>query len=381
MKKFVLMIFAAFMAASFASCSDDDNKGEGMETISGFYTINGGRKSTNIPASITSYSYTTGQSTGALEDAFYNANGVRIGDGAQKAIIYGNKMYIAMSTSNIVWVVDPISLKIIKQITPAGVAQTPRAVVAKNGKVYVSMYTGYISELDTTTLTLDRNIEVGPNPDQITLSGDKLIVACSDGQNSKGTATNGVKYGNSCISIVDLKTLTETKIQDLNKVLNPTDAASNGTDAFVVCKGDYENNPNVVKKVVGNDVQEVGLGTLIAVNANKLYVINAPYVSGATNKDSFTYKVYDVNTLQEIGSIANMVKGEDSWILYPNGIAVDPVSGDIVILSYTLDANGVPQYGEPCYANIYDASGNFKKRIECGVGARAVTFIHEKTAK
>ena len=95
-----------------------------------------------------------------------------------------------------------------------------------------------------------------------------------------------------------------------------------------------------------------------------------------------TYKVYDVNTLQEKGQIANQNSVAEAKISYPNGIAVDPVSGDIVMLSYILNEAGTtPLYREPSYANIYDAAGNFKKRIECGVGARAVTFIHEKIAK
>ncbi len=375
MKKFGLLIISAMLAAGFTACSDDDNNGQTVETVSGFYTINGGRKSTSIPSSLTAYSYESDTSTPALQDAFENANGISLGDGAQKAVIYGSKMYIAMYTSNIIWVVDPISLKIIKQITPEGNAQSPRAVVAKNGKVYFSMYNGYISEMDTTTLTLDREIQVGPNPDQIALSGNKIIAACSDGQNSK----NG--YLNSCISIVDLSSWTETKIQDLEKVLNPTDAASNGTDVFVVCKGNYGTKPSVVKKVVGNDVEEVCNGTLIAVNDNKLYVIDAPYVSGATNKDDFTYKVYDVDTLTELGNIATMTKDTDSWIDYPNGVAVDPVSKDIVMISYTLDALGTPQYGELCYVNIYDSTGKFKRRVECGVGARAITFIHKTEIK
>lgn len=34
MKKFALMLFAAFMAAGFTGCSDDDNKGEATETVS-----------------------------------------------------------------------------------------------------------------------------------------------------------------------------------------------------------------------------------------------------------------------------------------------------------------------------------------------------------
>lgn len=388
MKKFALMLFAAFMAVGFTACSDDDNKGEATETVSGFYTLNGGNKRGNIPASITAYNYSTGVATKPLEDAFYAANNIELGDGAQQAFVCNDEMYIVMYTSNLIWVVEPTTLKIITSIKPEGDAVSPRYIAEKNGKLYCTMYTGYVSEIDPATHKITRSVKVGPNPDQLAVMGNSLVVACSDGQNSNGAATGGVKYGNSCISIVDLNTYTESKLDGLDKILNeqqvanlnPTDVASNGTTAFVVCKGDYQNanTPNTVIKVSGNKVEKVGLGTLIAVNGNNLYVI---YSQNGESADKMTYKVYDVNTLQEKGQIANQNSVAEAKVSSPNGIAVDPVSGDIVMLSYNVNASGVALYREPSYANIYDAAGNFKKRIECGVGARAVTFIHEKIAK
>ena len=374
MKKLCYLLFAGLMAAGVSSCSNDDNDGpaQATETVSGFYTINGGNKSGKIPASITAYDYSTGTATDPLQDAFMAANGIALGDGAQKAIVYGSKMYIAMYGSNIIWVVDPVTLKIIDTIKPEGEAINPRALAAKDGKVYASMYTGYVSRIDTVSLKIDASVQVGPNPDQIGIGDNKLYVANSDGSNSK------IGYPESSISIIDLASFTETKIKDITKVLNPTDVATNGKDVFVICKGNYEDKPSVVKKVVGHDVEEVAHGTNIAVDNHKLYVINAPY--GGERKD-MTFKIYDTGSLKETGDIVKQTEGTDSWIDSPNAIGVDPVEGDIVILSYTLSEAGAAQYREPCYANIYDKAGNFKKRISCGVGARAITFLHKKTSK
>lgn len=372
MKKFLVYASALLMLGGMASCSDDDNTPKAVETVTGFYTINGGNKKSKVPASITAYDYSTGV---AMQDAFYAENGVRIGDGAQKAIVYGSKMYIAMYTSNVIWVVEPETLKIIKSIQPAGDATQPRALAAKNGKVYVSMYTGYVSCVDTVTLNIEKTIKVGPNPDQIAIAGNNLIVANSDGQNSKGQATGGVKYGNSSVSIVDLAAWTQTEIKDIDKVLNPTDAVSNGEEAFVICKGNYEDKPSVVKKIVGNDVREVCKGTLMDCNGDELYVINAPYAKPAT-PDKYTYQVYSTKDLTlKREKFIQMSPDNDSWILNPNCVAIDPVSGDIIVLSYILDGSGVAQYALPMYGNIYDKNGVFKKRFECGAGGRAITFI------
>ncbi len=381
MKKLGLLLVTAVVAAAFVSCDDNDSpKVTTEETLSGFYTINGGNKSGKIPASMTAFDFATGASTDPMQCAFQNANGIALGDGAQQALIYGSKMYIAMYSSNLIWVVEPNTLKIIGSISPEGDAKSPRYLVAKNGKVYCSMYTGYVSEIDTTTLAITRNVKVGPNPDQMALRNNDIVVACSDGQNSKGNATGGVKYGNCCISIVNLESFSESRIQDLDKVLNPTDAASNGKDCFVVCKGDYYDptKPNTVVKVVGNDVQKVCLGTNIAVDGNNLYVI---YAQNGDDGTHYTYKVYDTTTLKEKGTIADQTSTADAKIDAPNGVFVDPVSGDIVMLSYTLDAAGKAQYREPSYANVYDKAGNFKKRVDCGVGARGVTFVHKTISK
>lgn len=373
MKKYFYLFLALMLVAGVTSCSDNDEPTpEVVDVASGFYTINGGNKSGKIPASITSYEYSTGNATDPLQDAFMAANGIALGDGAQNAIIYGSKMYICMYSSNLIWAVEPSSLKIIGSIKPEGEAINPRSLAAKDGKLYASMYTGYVSRIDTLSLKVEASVKVGPNPDQIGIAGNKLYVANSDGSNSK------LGYPESSISIVDLGSFTETKIKNLDKVLNPTDIATNGKDAFVICKGNYGDKPSVVKKIVGSDVVDVAPGTNIAVNGENLYVINAPY--GGSRED-MTFKIYDISSLKEKGNIIRQEAGTESWIDSPNAIAADPVEGDIVILSYTLSAAGSAQYREPCYANIYASDGTFRKRISCGVGARAVTFYHKKVIR
>lgn len=380
MKKTAIFLMSVCLAAVLTSCEDDNKEITTSEILSGFYTINGGNKSAKIPASITAYDYATGTSTDVLDDAFFAANNIAIGDGAQQALIYGSKMYIAMYTSNLIWVVEPETLKILGSIKPEGDAQSPRYLAAKNGKVYATMYTGYVSEIDTTTFKIERSVKVGPNPDQFAVAGNTLVVANSDGMNSKAG------YPNSSVSVVDLASFTQTEIK-CDKIYNPTDVSSNGVDAFVINKGNYKDPdeegyiPSTVVKITGStedNVKYVCDGTMIDVCGNDLYVIDAPYYGKPENR---TFKVYDVNTFAEKGNIAKQIKGEKSEILWPNGVFVDPVSNDIVMISYYLGDNGKALTKDPAYANVYDKAGNFKTRVECGIGARSVTFVHEKVAK
>lgn len=375
MKKFALMLFAAFMAVGFTACSDDDNKGEATETISGFYTINGGNLAGKIPSTITAYNYATESATDALEDVFFAANNIALGDGAQQALIYNDKMYIVMYRSNLIWVVEPTTLKIITSIKPEGDAMSPRAITAKDGKLYCSMYTGYVVRIDAKTDEIDGTLKVGPNPDGVALAGNKLVVANTDGQNSKNN------YANNSISVIDLATFTQTEIKNTKFPGNhPTDATSNGIDAFVVMQGTYKKPTDpeyiagVIVKVTGNtedDITKVCEGTAAYVNGNNLYVIDAPYYG---EEENYTFKMYDATTFADKGNFIKTTVGTDSEVVYPNGFGVNPANGDIVMLSY----QGKSMTKEPSYANIYDAAGNFKQRIECGVGARGVTFISEK---
>ena len=374
MKKLLLLGATLCMMAGFSACSDNGNDGpDSSETLSGFYTINGGNKRGKVPASITSYDFETGKAT---QNAFFAANDQQVGDGAQMGVIDGDHMYIAMYSSNLIWDVNASTLKINSSIVPEGEeVKSPRYLAVKNGKLYATMYTGYVAEYDKSNGKLLRKVKVGPNPDQFCISGNNLVVACSDGMNSK----NG--YVNSCISVVDLNKFTETKIQDLKKLLNPTDAASNGTDAFVVCKGDYSKIPSTVVKVEetkeGIVATEVCKGTNIAVCGNELYVIDAPY-SKPVNHSAFSFKVYDVKSLKLIReNMVEQTEGTDSWIASPNGLNVDPATGDIVIVSYNLDSAGASMTQGMTYANVYDKTGKFKNRVECGVGARYIVFRHK----
>lgn len=360
MKRFIYGALIALTFAGFQSCSDDNNGTEPIpvDTVDGFYVINGGNKSGNIPGSVTAFSYT---SMTASQDAFMAKNNVGVGDTPEHALIYGSKMYISVYRSNLIWVVDPSTLEIIKSIPFEGDAKNPRSLAAKDGKVYTSLYTGYVARIDTVSLSVEATVKVGNNPDQIAIGGNNLYVANSDGSQSK------LGYPDSSMSIINLSNFSERKVQIGQ---NPTDMVSNGTDVFVICKGDYEGNPSVVKKVEGENAREICRGTNFAIAGDMLYVINAPYSKPDAEKPEYTYKVYDAKSCAFVRDM--VAEGVDS----PSGIGVDLTRGDIVILSYNLDANGNSLYREPGYGVIYDTNGTVVKKFDTGVGCRSVVFRH-----
>lgn len=372
MKKVFKTLLAVLPLIGFASCNPtDDPIIEEQEVTSGLYVINQGAAYAKIPASITSYSFELGQKDGV--NAFLAANGIEMGEGAQNAIIYGSKMYVSMDESNIIWVLNAKTLKVIDKIQPEGEGKKPWGLVGHGGKVYSTLFTGHLAQIDTTTLKIEKTIQVGPNPTQVVALNNKLYVANSDGYGMKDCS----------ISVVDPATMSETKIKD-PLIFNPTEIRTNGTSIFLLAMGNYMDIRAKVLKLnpSTNKVEEVCPGTIMDVHENNLYVINAPY--GGDYAD-ITYKKYDATTLEAKGTFYDAGSSPLAEIGYPDQVFIDPVTGNIMLLSYKraewTDSEGKVQYGasysEPCYGNIYDKEGKFKLRVNCGVGACKVAFVHD----
>lgn len=356
-KNFLFTALSLSLCIGFTSCSDDNDEPQAPvyeEALSGIYVINQGNMGAKISGSITAYDFAKGSAT---QNAFSAANAnTPLGDTPQSAIIHGSKMYVAVYESNIIRVLDTKTLKEIKRLTPAAPAASPRYFAAKDGYVYASMYTGQVCRIDTATLEIDKTVEVGNNPEQMAIAGDKLYVANSDGMNWQGG------YVNCSMSIIDLPGMSERKI-DVG--LNPTDVATNGTDVFVICKGNYADVPSTVKKISGNSAVDIAPATMMAVSDDELFVIDAPYGG------SISYKVYSTT-----GSSTPLRDMVSDGVDYPAGIGIDPVSKDLVILSYNVGAEGYALYQEAGYAQIYSNAGVPTTKFNVGVGPCQLVFNH-----
>lgn len=356
----IITLAAAVPVLTLASCSNDDEptpQPEFIETVSGIYVVNNGVQTGNIPGGITSVDATTGST---VDYAFSAANGVQIGDTPQSAVIYGSKMYIAVTESNIIWVVNAGTLKILNTIQIGDGMSGPREFAAHEGKIYASLYSGHIARIDTTSMTIDKTLAVGPNPEGLAAAGNRLYVANSDGLNWQ----NG--NANCSVSIVDLTAWTQKEVK---MGYNPTKVVSNGTDVFVLCMGNYSDIPATVKKINGENATDFCPATMMALRGNELYAVDAPSPASAT------YKVYNTATGAELRTM--VTEGVES----PSGLAVDNVTGRIVLLSYKLNADGWSLYSDPCYGRLYNADGSPLMRFDTGVGSICAVFRHTTVAK
>ncbi len=340
--------------ASFTACEDeeDDLKKSSNKVI---YVLNEGSWNNNN-ASVSAIDPTDGSS---YYYQFAAANGRNLGDTGQDILRYGGKIYIAVSGSNTIEVVDGNSLTSIKTIKPeSGKPGNPRGLAASDGKIYVSLYDGYVAKIDTTSLAFEDSIAVGPNPEEITIANGCLYVAISDGLNSGNGYPNG-KYV-SKIGLDSFKVASK-----INVLVNPTEITSDKAgNVFVISMGNYGDIPATVQKIDKNDsVTVVGRATLMACYENTLYTVNAPW--GAPSIEFVSY-----NTATGVKESDAFITGSADQIpTNPHSISVNPKNGNILIGSYLTAAD----YLSNGYVYEY-ANGAFKARYNAGVGPRKFVY-------
>ncbi len=340
--------------ASFTACEDeeDDLKKSSNKVI---YVLNEGSWNNNN-ASVSAIDPTDGSS---YYYQFAAANGRNLGDTGQDILRYGGKIYIAVSGSNTIEVVDGNSLTSIKTIKPeSGKPGNPRGLAASDGKIYVSLYDGYVAKIDTTSLAFEDSIAVGPNPEEITIANGCLYVAISDGLNSGNGYPNG-KY----VSKIGLDSFKVASKIDV--IVNPNKMASDKSgNVFVISWGNYIDIPSTVQKIDKNDnVSVLGKATYMTCYENTLYTINAPF--GAPSIEYVSY-----NTISgSVESSSFISETADEMPSNPTCVSVNPKNGNIMVGSY-LAANDYLSNG---YVYEY-ANGAFKARYNAGVGPRKFVY-------
>lgn len=356
-----LIAFLFVLPIGFSACSNDDDDVPEVPQVDqdqkGVFVYNSGSSYNAIDGSL-SFIYTTSDSV--ANNVFFKKNNRSLGATVQTGTTYKNNLYIAVSGSNTIEVVDKISLASIAQILPSKEQGNPRDIEADDNYLYVSMMTGFVSRINPTTNTIDKTIQVGPNPEEMAVSNGYLYVVNSDGFNYKNNYQNGFS-----VSKINLSTFTVEKTIKVG--MNPTKiAADNNGNLYVLCMGDYNATPSTIYKITKQDAAtDLAIpATLIGVYGNNLYVINYPFYTEGT-----TYKKYDLSNMAVVSD-----KFIDSVVDAPAGMGIDPETGEIYISSYSLGDKGV-SYAIPGYLNRYDKNGKFVKKYSVGVGPCYISFL------
>lgn len=369
----------------FTACSEDDEpngEGPGTETGGGDDTTGGSGDNTGGEPVVTlgAYVLNTGNwdgndagiqyldfQTGELsEDLYAAANGEGLGDLGQDLCVYGSKIYVTVSNSSKVAIMDR-NCRLLKSISVTasdGTPINPRYMTAYEGKVYFTAYDGTVSRIDTTSMSVDGKlnlIDAGAqtgydHPEAITAANGKLYVNISG-------------YGSGkWLSVVDVASF--TKLKDIEIVLNPYTQCITAEDGYVyfVSNGNYAGKPSLTLEqyVYGtmqrldpetDQVEQVCHATYIANAGDKMYILYSEYY---LPKVARAY-VRDLKT----GAESEFIDMAD--LQSANGLAVDPASGDV----YVFDA----PYGAASDVHVYGADGTLKRTFEAGMSTSKMVFV------
>lgn len=375
----VIPRFYSLILLIILSCRTDDiivrpQVVEGLEepqnnVIKGFYLLNEGNMGSN-KCTLDYFDYKTGNYTRNIY-ADMNPEVVKeLGDVGNDIKIYGSKMYVVVNVSNKIEVLDANTAKRIKTIP----LQNCRYITFAGGKAFASSYAGPVTidanaplgkvvEIDTTSLTIKREVTVGYQPEEIQTVGNKLFVANS----------GGYRFPNydRTISEVDLTSFTENKKIDVAINLHHL-AKDNYGDLYVSSRGDYYNIPSnlylidaesgLVKKDFG-----IAVSQMTIVN-DKLYYFGNVF-NYNTHNYTKTFGIIDVKTEALIST--NLI--DQSYleaIKTPYGLAVNPITEDI----YITDVRNYVSMG---FVYCFSKNGSFKWKTEAGNIPAHFTFLYK----
>lgn len=355
-------LFIVLGILALNSCEKDDKVQETPEVSTGVYVLNQGKMSGNN-ASLSYYDF---EDSTATADIFASKNKRGLGDIGQDIIKYGSKIYISLTGSSVLEVMNAktgVSIKSISMVDAKGSATTPQTLTSANGKVFVVLYSGYVAQLDTTSLSVEKTIKVGSNPDKSVIANNKLYVANTGGMSNVKDST---------VSVIRLSDFTEeTKIK-VN--LNPEAGIKADSDGnvYVLSNGNYSDIPGKFQRIDASTGKVTDISLALSgftISGNYAY-----YFSYETDPKTWLAKdasvkvgVYDLKN--KIVLTPNIINSS-SIQKTPYAIGVNPLTGDVYV--------SVTDYVNSGKAYCFSSNGNLKYSFNTGVNPYKFLFITNK---
>jgi len=340
-----------------------------VTTVKGFYLLNEGNMNMN-KASLDYFDYPMGAyRRNIYGQANPNAT-LGLGDVGNDIGIYGSKLYAVINCSNKVEIMDVQTAKRLKVID----IKNCRYITFANGKAYVSAYggdvqlgevspSGFVAEIDTSTLAITRTVQVGRQPEGVAVVGNKLYVANS------GAYTP--PHYEKTVSVIDLNTFTKIKDIDVAPNLHMIKADTYG-NLWVSSHGDSD---EALSRLIVIDTETDAVKKIFdiacsnfAIVGDTAYVISSPFRYATVNTTVNHYMI-NVKT-QTLLAESFLPKSVSNAIKTPYGIAVDPVSRYI----YITDAT---DYVSPGKLYCIDTEGNTVFAVTTGDIPAHIAFVFQ----
>lgn len=286
----------------------------------------------------------------AFTDFFERQVGRRLGDTGNDIAQYGGKIYIVVNVSSVIEVLDARAFSSVGTILLFNGTQPrqPRHIAFHGRNAFVSCYDGTVAVIDTASLSVTRNIQVGAHPEGVAIQNGKLYVANSGGLNFPNY--------DSTVSIIDLNSLTEIKRLALR--INPTSVAADAYgDVYVISNGNYSTVP---MRLLAIDSRADTLKTIFDFDASRIVIIDS-LAFVASNNGVMTLDVKNERVLNP-----SLIAPSNFQILY--GISIDKARREL----YCADAKNYVVSGE---MKVFDFNGQFKRSFPTGLIPSKAVFV------
>ncbi len=292
---------------------------------------------------------------------FRTINNRGLGDTGNDMIRHGSKIYVVVSGSNTVEIIDANNGKSLKRLEVVdGLGKQPRKIAASGEKVYVTSFDDAVKRIDTLSLSVDGSVNVGRDPEGICIANNKIYVANSGGLD--------FETGNfdSTVSVINIVTFKEEQKIEVGK--NPVHIfADSQGDVYVATSAIWQGWTKVAdatfKKI---NVSTGQVETIQNIHPNKLtYVNNKAYIIIDDYSQSLV-TVYDC--LNEKIAVENFIV-DGTKMSTPYSVSVDAFSGDVFLTE--------TDYVTPGNVHCFDKNGKLKYTLKAvGINPTFVAFLN-----
>lgn len=371
---FILMLLSACRHDDYIIYSiDEDTGGKTVKSeIMGMYLLNEG----NMGSNKCTLDYL--DLSGNTETVHYyrniyaerNPSTVKeLGDVGNDLKIHDNKLWMVINCSNKVEVATADSCRRLAKID----IPNCRYIAFDDNYAYVSSYVGPVQistntqlgrvyKIDTRTYQKVDSIEVGYQPEELCIVGNKLYVANSGGYR--------IPQYDHTISIIDLSAFKEEKKIDVADNLHRC-RADHYNQLWVSSRGTYNGTPAKLFWLEPDKQGEMTVKDNLPVAVSDMCIVgDSLYFFGVEwsyvkMENEISYGIINVRTHQLITRQLSEAKEIES-ITLPYGLIVNPVHRDF----YIMDAKNYVSSGELLH---FHADGTFDWRVWTGdIPAHAV---------
>lgn len=368
MKNYRIVLHIALLFVALAACRHDDeifipervevSKPE-YSAVAGFYLLNEGNMGSN-KCTLDRYDYSTGIYTRNIYGSANPSVPKELGDVGNDLAIYGSRLYAVVNCSNKIEVMDAASCVRIGQID----IPNCRYIRFHEGFAYVTSYAGpvvidpeyeqlgFVAKIDTLTLREVARCIVGFQPDGLEIVDDKIYVANSGGYRVPNYERR--------LSVINLPSMTVEEEVDIDINLQHVQCDRYG-GLWISSRGDYVESTSklfcydVRKRRIVAEI-DVPVSNMV-LQGDSLYIVSNAW-SNVTMTDEPSYSIVDV--VQKRVVCDNFITdGTDEAIRKPYGIAVNPVTKDILV----TDARN---YVNPGYLYCFGSDGVMRWSVRTG---------------